>query len=340
MRKSSSICFLPRLQGLGGPASFQQRLFTGLSERDIEVHFDPDRPDCRTVLVFGGTSNLPALWRARKRGARIVQRLNGMNWLHRRTAANLRFFLRSEYNNWVIATIRQRLADRIIYQSNFVRSWWQTVYGKVSAQSRVIYNGVDLDVFTPEGDHERPTSLDRVLLVEGKFRSGYEVGLKNGVNLVERLQPKHPKPLELMVVGQVSPDLRALYEKRPIRINWTGVVEPERIPFINRSAHVLFSADLNAACPNSVVEGMACGLPVAGFATGALSELVAEEGGKVVPYGANFWKLEEPDINNLVDAASDILAHQETYRPAARARAEKIFSLDEVVEKYLDALLN
>ncbi|NPV57824.1 MAG: glycosyltransferase family 4 protein, partial [Anaerolineae bacterium] len=338
--ESTSICFLPRLQGLGGPSSFQSRLLVGLRERGFDVHFDPERPDCHTILVFGGTSALPALWQARRRGVRIVQRLNGMNWLHRRRPAGLRFYLRSEANNWIIATIRRRLADRIIYQSNFVRSWWQTVYGKVSARSRVVYNGVDLEQFSPNGDQDRPTDYDRILLVEGKFRSGYEVGLKNGVDLVERLQQTHPKPLELMVVGQVSDDLKAIYQNRPVKINWAGVVEPERIPFINRSAHLLFSADLNAACPNSVVEGMACGLPVAGFATGALSELVAEEGGRVVPYGANFWKLEDPNITRLVGAASDILLQQDKYRPAARARAEKIFSLDEVIEKYLDSMLN
>ncbi len=68
-------------------------------------------------------------------------------------------------------------------------------------------------------------------------------------------------------------------------------------PEIDRSAHMLFSADLNAACPNSVIEAMACGLPVAGFDTGALNELIVGDAGRLVPYGGDPWRLEKPDIS-------------------------------------------
>jgi glycosyltransferase involved in cell wall biosynthesis len=102
---------------------------------------------------------------------------------------------------------------------------------------------------------------------------------------------------------------------------------------------LLFSADINAACPNSVIEALACGLPVAAFATGALPELVTGDSGRVVPYGGEPWKLEKPDLPALVNAAAEILDDQPRFRAAARQRAEEAFGLDGMIEKYLDVLI-
>ena len=71
----------------------------------------------------------------------------------------------------------------------------------------------------------------------------------------------------------------------------------ERIPELDRSAHLLYSADLNAACPKSVIEALACGLPVVAFDTGALPELVQ---------GANFRRSQSAIVEfELVDRAGE-----------------------------------
>jgi glycosyltransferase involved in cell wall biosynthesis len=112
----------------------------------------------------------------------------------------------------------------------------------------------------------------------------------------------------------------------------------EQIPSLNRSAHLLFSADLNAACPNSVVEALACGLPVLAFDTGALPELVRNGAGVIVPYGGDPWRLDPPDIGALAAGATQILADQEKFRPAARRQAEAGLGLERMVAGYLEAL--
>ncbi|HMN62748.1 MAG TPA: glycosyltransferase [Anaerolinea sp.] len=153
---SDSICILPRLEGVGGPASFRARLSAGLERRGIRAHSNPAEPGCRAVLVIAGTRRLNDLLQARQRGVRIVQRLDGMNWLHRLRWTGLRHYLRSETNNLLLAFIRRRLADRIVYQSAFTRDWWQTVRGGVNAPGTVIYNGVDLGEYTPDGPTNAP----------------------------------------------------------------------------------------------------------------------------------------------------------------------------------------
>jgi glycosyltransferase involved in cell wall biosynthesis len=337
---NDSICILPKLESLGGPASFRARLVDGLSQRGIRAHQDPTDPTCRAVLVIGGTRHLGTLLQARRRKLRIVQRLNGMNWIHRQRRTGLRHYLRSEVNNYLLAFVRRNLADCVVYQSKFARSWWQTAFGSLPTPDRVIYNGVDLAQFTPDGPYERPADRDRLLLVEGRLAGGFETGLENAAGLARLLNQSAQRPLELVVVGQVAPALQAAMDDfAPGLIRWLGVVGRDEIPTIDRSAHLLFSADLNAACPNSVIEALACGLPVVAFATGSLPELVEGSAGRVVPWGSNYWKLEKPDLEGLAIAARTILEGQTSYRPGARARAEEAFGLETMVESYLDALL-
>ena len=113
------------------------------------------------------------------------------------------------------------------------------------------------------------------MLVEGSFASGHDIGLKIALDLAHRLETHHQLPVELTVAGVVPTQAQAhwnSYAKVPIE--WLGVVPGDKIPYYNRSAHMYFSAELNPPCPNSVIEALACGLPVVGYDTGSLQELV------------------------------------------------------------------
>lgn len=336
----AKVCIFPQPKGLGGPAAFSARLSTALEQRGISVTTEINDSSVSAVLVMGGSRHLNSLRRAKKRGARLVQRLNGMNWVHRQAATGLRHYLRAEINNWILATIRARLADRIIYQSNFTQDWWQRVYRTPSALARVIYNGVDLKAYSPEGTHQRPQEHIRILAVEGRYGGGYDIGLENALSLVNALNQAQPSPrFELLVAGQVPEQTRARIQATGAWVTWAGVVPREHIPALDRSAHLLFSADLNAACPNAVIEALACGLPVAAYATGALPEMLQGGAGLCVPYGRDYWKLQKPQVEPLAQAVQQIAAQQPTFRQAARQRAEAAFDINAVMEQYLEALL-
>jgi glycosyltransferase involved in cell wall biosynthesis len=162
--------------------------------------------------------------------------------------------------------------------------------------------------------------------------------LETALGLAERLAES--LPIELVVAGRISDDSQSLMQKKSrVPIRWAGLVQHEQIPTLDRSAHLLYSADLNAACPNSVIEALACGLPVLALSTGALPELVTGDAGRVVPYGGDPWKLDRPDIPALVLAGAEILQNQERFRMAARQRAEAAFGLELMVSRYLDVLL-
>ncbi len=322
--------------------SFRHRFAAALHSRGYEIAKSLDDPRIRAALVIGGTRHLGGLWRLKRRGVRLVQRLDGMNWIHRLRPAGLRHYLRSEYGNWILNTIRTRFADHIVYQSAFSRRWWERVYGKAPVPSSVVHNAVPLDVYSPYPSVSRPADAPfRLLLVEGSLAGGYETGLETAVALAGMLNTRHradlERPVELYVVGRVPAEARAAL-RVDFPLAFGGVVPRERIPEIDRSAHALFAADVNAACPNAVIEALACGLPVVSFDTGALPELVTGDAGRIVPYGGDPWKLEPPDIPALAAAAVEVFRRQEHFRQAARARAEAAFDLERMVDGYLEAL--
>jgi glycosyltransferase involved in cell wall biosynthesis len=333
------VCLIPNVSGVGGMVSFRDKLINGLTERGIGITFDLTDMPYAAILVIGGSRDLPGLWRAKKRGVRIVQRLDGINWIHRRRRTGWRHYVRAEYGNIILSVIRSRLADKIVYQSEFSQRWWEQIYGTLSIPRQVVYNGVDLQRYSPIGEGKIPEDYIRILLVEGAIAGGYEWGLETAIKMVECVNTVHRLPIELMVVGRVSESMqRELKEKVEFQVNFTGQLPADKIPEMDRSAHLLYAADVNAACPNSVIEALACGLPVTAFDTGALSELIPRDAGILVPYGGNPWKLDPPDIDALVEAVNKIINNQVGFRAAARKRAEEAFGLDHMVEGYLDAL--
>ncbi len=330
------LCMATRIPGTAGPANFQKRLELGLSTRGVQITYDlSDRP-YDGLMVIGATRNLAGLFRIRRAGIPIIQRLDGMNWIHRRVHTGWKHFLRAEVNNLLLCFIRRNLAHYVVYQSHFAQTWWERVHGKTPVESSVIYNGVPLDIFTPEGEEQPPTDRVIVLMVEGNLSGGYEVGVALGVDLVRGIQDRIPQRVELHIAGNASREIRARWdmEGAPF-IQWLGLVSPEQIPRLDRSAHVLYSGDPNPACPNAVIEAMACGLPVAAFETGALPEMVTRDAGKLVEYGGDPWRLEQPNVEALVAATLEVVDHQDRYRAGARERALEQFGLDDMVEGYL-----
>jgi glycosyltransferase involved in cell wall biosynthesis len=316
-------------------ASFRLKFEQGLRMRGVEVSHDLST-EADATLVLAGTRNLLPLRKVRQRRQRIVQRLDGINWVQRVRWTGLRYHVRAEYGNAILSFIRARFADRVIYQSQFIRKWWEDWYGVAAVPASVIINGVDLQTYTPDGVHDRPTDRFRLLLLEGNLTRGLNSGLFYAVSLAEKLSAKFP--MEVVVAGFVDTVTQnKLQSKVPVK--FLGTIPREKIPHLIRSSHLMYSAEVNPPCPNSVIEALACGLPVVGFDSGSLKELVTGDAGRIVPYGGDPWKLETPDISALADSLEVVLTKQDQFRAAARMRAESAFGLDQMVDAYLKVLL-
>jgi glycosyltransferase involved in cell wall biosynthesis len=328
---------IPRIAGVAGPAGFQQRLALGLTRRGFEISFEPGRERCEALLVVGGTRSLGLLRRARGSGIPVFQRLDGMNWIHRRRPSGVSHFVRAELNNLLLRLIRDRLADAVVYQSDFARAWWERAHGPAPGPSQVIRNAVPLDVYTPEGPRWPSVNGTRVVVLEGALGGGYEVGLSWAAGVARRLAELRGAEVTLSIAGESRGRIPSLTTPSGVRLEWLGRLEAGQVPALLRSGDLLFSADLHPACPNSVIEALACGLPVAAFDTGAISEILDDRCGAVVPYGADPWRVDPPDLEGLARAAATLLEAGERYRVGARRRAEAAFGLDRMLDQYLHA---
>ena len=320
-------------------ASFRLKFESSLKRRGVDVIHDPAQP-ADAVLLIAGSRHLGSLWKAKRGGTRIVQRLDGLNWVQRARWSGFRYHLRGEYGNLLLVFLRNRIADRVIYQSEFVRQWWQDWYGKSKVPERVVLNGVDLDFYSPDGPAaDLPQNgRYRMLIIEGSLAGGLNTGLFHAVSLAKELAPRFP--MEIVVAGVVDRRTRdRITGEAQVPVNFLGVVPRERIPEWARSAHIFYSAEVNPPCPNSVIEALACGLPVVGFDTGSLKELVVGDAGRLAPYGGDPWKLDSPDVQPLAHAAAEILDEPARFKKAARLQAQAALGLERMVDDYLRILL-
>ena len=333
------LCMAAKIPGFAGPANFQRRLAEGLIKRDWDISYGLTGIKCSAVLVIGGSREFTKLRRIRKMGVPIVQRLNGMNWIHRQKRTGLKHFVRSELNNLILRIVRDRFADWIVYQSDFAQQWWRDEFGSAEAGESVIHNGVPLDLYSPEVEGDRTPDRLRLLMVEGNLSGGYEVGLENGIQLANELSLRNDRGIELVVVGHVPEALKRKYgTEGAVQIRWAGMVPSEQVLSYYRSAQLMYAGDPNPACPNAVIEALACGLPVIAFDTGAIPEIIKNYAGQVVPYDGDVWRLDRPNIEGLAVAAENIIQRQSEFMLGARRRAVEAFDVEDMVNRYASVL--
>src|SRR3989337_1789563 len=198
------LSLVPRLTGLAGPPTFQRRLASGPEARGVAGSYGLEEESVDAVLVIGGSRNMAGLRRARRRGVPILQRLDGMNWIHRPRRSGLRHTLRAEANNLLLRWVRTHLAETVVYQSDFVQRWWESMYGAAPHRSEVIRNGVPVEEFTPRGFEQPGGKGTRLLVLEGAIGGGYEIGLTWGSALASGLAARGGArpPVELTIAGE------------------------------------------------------------------------------------------------------------------------------------------
>lgn len=314
----------PHPPGVGGPGSFQARFEKVLKEHGWSVvyAYQDQQPD--VILVVGGTKKLMWLGKMRRAGVPIIYRLDGIKWLHRKRRLELRNFLLDEYRNLNNKLISSFFSDYIVYQSEFVRNWWNRIGYRKSTYT-IIKNGVDLGQFTPATSGN---SCDRIVCLEGTLDySPYAVKLLN--DLADKVD------LEIHIYGAFRE--KAAKNALSDKIKYHGSVSAEEVPAIMRNS-IYLSLDVHPACPNTVIEALASGTPVLAFDTGSLAEIVTPHCGRVVPYGSDAWKLKYPNVDALATGAREIMAHYDAMCVQARQHAERYFDIQLIMNEYLNVI--
>lgn len=323
------ICF-PHKPASGGPGSFQIRLESELSKRGWNLCYAgqcSQIPD--VILVVGGTRRLLWLLRMKLSGVPVVYRLDGLAWIHRKLKVCAKKWIQNETRNILGKMIHAFLADRIVYQSEFVQKWWERKGWRLHVKSDVIYNGVDLSIFDQNINlTSNSICSPNLVCIEGTIDySPFAVEL---LNTIAKLVSG--KNMRLIVYGKFED--ASQQQNLSSLVEYRGMIGREQVPSAFKDC-IYLSLDVHPACPNTVAEALASGVPVLAFDTGSLKELVEPGGGEVVPYGADAWRLEPPSIDNLMIGLDRILADYPRYSRQARAIAEARYDIAQVTNAYL-----
>lgn len=337
--RQPSTCFINLRPTAGGPGNFVRKLAREFQRQEISVTFRRLR-SAQGALLFSVSwgdwfHRLCRLW-----GVRTVLRVNGFmvpSYFDNRPQPPGYQDRRLALADMALNYRLQRdlhLSDFVIYQSAFCKQMADHFLYDRRENYAIVLNGVDLDQFRPVA--RRPGR--RRLLSAGSLRHEYVLGTV--LPVFSRLWQQHD--LELLIVGSrdnVSRrGLESFCQKHPQaaeRIRVIGPVPNAEMPRHMREADILVHPRLGDSCPNTVVEAMACGLPVVCGSWGGVVELVGE-GGIVVP--TEEWAYGERYVKDLAEAVERILGDLERYRGAARARAEAKFDIRATAHHYSTAL--
>jgi len=318
----------PHPPGAGGPGTFQTRFENELKKKAWVVSYADKKAKPDIVFVVGGTRKLLWLWKMKRKGIPIIYRLDGIPWLHRKKKTSFKTYIKVELMIMINKLIHGFLASHIVYQSEFVKKWWDQESWHPRKDFDIIYNAVPI----PTYEKQNKIQEKRLVVLEGVVDyTPYAVKLLN--DLASTL----PEDISIEIYGKFED--KTEQNKLVERLQYKGFVARKDVDKVLKGA-VYLSLDINPACPNTVIEAMAQGSPVVAFDTGALPELVKKNCGKIIDYGSNPWNLDYPDVNNLSIAITSVFSDYDYFAKHAYQYAQSKFNLNQMTKSYLSIMNN
>lgn len=188
----------------------------------------------------------------------------------------------------------------------------------------VIYNGVDVDQFSPPANKN---INDPVKLIS----TGRLIARKGYIYLLEALKSNENIELTLIGDGNLAAELQEHAKKNNMSVRFPGRIAHQNLADHLRDADIFVLPSLNEGMPNSVLEAMACGLPVVVTDTGGSRELIKNNG----------YIVKKADIDALKKALENLLYNRDLIIEMGR-RSRKIaedLSWKEVAKGYYEIYL-
>lgn len=305
----------------GGPGSFQSRFIRSLKKEDVNhsiKKINPKMNNC--LLLVAGTKNIFLLLFYKLKKIKIIQRLDGLNSQHRIESKNLWEYFLKEIRLKLLLFIRKYFADKIIYQSEFVKKTWQQ-YDYLNKPSIVINNGSSKQNLKKVNKKIVDINDLKLVAVEG------ELNFEVMYHILDQLSD-----INIDVYGNYDLERAS---KIKGKVKFKGAVNREEILTVLPSYDAYISLEILPPCPNSVIEAMSFGLPILGFSTGALYEL-AKDGALLADYGGNPHNLELPDISNLRKLLPQLVKNLPELSYLSWKRHQENLDIDLVTKKYIN----
>ena len=151
------------------------------------------------------------------------------------------------------------LADSVVFQSIYSRACFDKLKIKYPRSHNVILNGTDNSIFYPSKKRFKFSS--GVKLISNSWSVNHNKGFKT-IALFSELNQ-----VEVFHIGRWPEDI----ESKSVKL--LGTMGEKEIAQVLRKGQYFLFPSINEACPNTVVEALATGLPVLYNNSGGTSEL-------------------------------------------------------------------
>lgn len=284
-----------------------------------------------TVYLLSNATYLPAaaLDRLKRRGVVLLHNQNGV------------FYPGWFDGDWRAQNQRMAIpyhrADFVFWQSEFCRRCADQFLGKRDTPGAILFNATDLEHYTPATG-----KLERVpyrFLTTGKFSVFLAYRLVSAIRgLAYCVDKGHD--FVLHIAGWVDDDALSQSKREADaagvadRVVFSGTYSQSSAPEIYRSAHAYLMTKYLDPCPNSVIEALACGLPVVYSASGGVPELVGPHAGIGVNAPEDFSTIHMPQAGALGEAMIEVSKRHNAMAQASRQRAREAFDLEKWIQRH------
>lgn len=209
-------------------------------------------------------------------------------------------------------------ADRIAVTTHAMRGSLANRFPDLMGRIRLIPNYVDTDQFWPSNDQDGVTS-PRLIYI-GRLNSEQK-------NLPELLKAVHGLEMEFLIVGQGPLKDEVIREtEQNSRISYLGSIPNHELPRYLNQCTAFILPSLYEGHPKTLIEAMACGLPVIASDVPGINNLIQHG---VTGY---LCGTDSDSIRNAILTVMNDLELQKQLGQNAREYVQKHFSLDRIVE--------
>lgn len=241
-----------------GPWGGSNQFLTGLRDRWQATGCWAERPDQADVILFDSFNEAQEViaWKRRLPQVPFVHRIDGPISIYRGADRHL---------DRLIHAMSAEIADGVVFQSQYSRQQNLTLGMAQPSFSQVIVNAAQDAHFSPAATP--PAADGRIRIIASSWSAHWNKGFDIYSYLDQHLDFSRYAmtfvgngPLRFQHIAQVPPQDRA------------------GLAALLRQHDIFLTASRSDPCSNSVLEALACGLPVAALNSGGHPELVGEGG--------------------------------------------------------------
>lgn len=317
--------------GIGGYTVFPKKFKQCAETLGHQVFFK--KPKTYDALLVIRKCSFRHLLEAKLRRKTIVQRMDGVCY-----PAVSGYWWR--LLNFYTMIIHNFIADKIIYQSNFSKKNCETFLGRRHpTHSIIIYNGVDLNQFSPTGPRLalKDFTNQKIIIVVSSFRRDEDTRpiFEVGNHLWSQRQD-----FKIIIVGRLTKYLKHYlkYHSGKKYLQYLGILPNYQLSDYLRSSNVLLFPE-RSPCPNRIIEALASGLAISACDRGSSRELISNHlSGELSPTSGTIFGQQQINIIQLTRNTSKILDNLYFYQTNARRDAIQKFDINKISLAYLEIL--